>query len=87
MTFRSFWCFFLQKRAQNTTYLLEFHLVFLLSHSCPSLQKSPDIFYPGSAEEEGFEPPKGSSPLPVFKTGAINRSTTPPEIGGNALQM
>ena len=35
------------------------------------------------AEEVGFEPtdPCGS---PVFKTGAINRSTTPPRVAGEA---
>jgi len=31
------------------------------------------------AEEEGFEPPIRSSRMPVFKTGAINRSATPPK--------
>lgn len=31
------------------------------------------------AEEEGFEPSLGF-PKPVFKTGAINHSTTPPFI-------
>jgi hypothetical protein len=31
------------------------------------------------AEGVGFEPTKACA-LPVFKTGAINRSTTPPEI-------
>ena len=29
------------------------------------------------AEEEGFEPSKALT-LPVFKTGAFNRSATPP---------
>ena len=28
----------------------------------------------------GFEPTKGAKPLPVFKTGAINRSATPPGV-------
>ncbi len=31
------------------------------------------------AEGAGFEPAEGF-PSPVFKTGAINHSTTPPEI-------
>ena len=31
------------------------------------------------AEEGGFEPP-ASCPAAVFKTAALNRSTTPPEI-------
>jgi hypothetical protein len=30
------------------------------------------------AEEVGFEPTKGYKPLPVFKTGAFNRSATLP---------
>ena len=30
------------------------------------------------AEREGFEPSKGYYPLPVFKTGAFNRSATSP---------
>ena len=32
------------------------------------------------AEEVGFEPTKGYKPLPVFKTGAFNRSATLPNI-------
>jgi hypothetical protein len=31
------------------------------------------------AEREGFEPSKGYQPLPVFKTGAFNRSATSPK--------
>jgi hypothetical protein len=31
------------------------------------------------AERGGFEPPSGGYPLPVFKTGAFNRSATSPE--------
>ena len=31
------------------------------------------------AEEVGFEPTKGYKPLPVFKTGAFNRSATLPK--------
>ncbi len=31
------------------------------------------------AEEVGFEPTKGYKPLPVFKTGAFNRSATLPD--------
>ncbi len=30
------------------------------------------------AERVGFEPTKGYKPLPVFKTGAFNRSATSP---------
>ena len=30
------------------------------------------------AERVGFEPTKGYQPLPVFKTGAFNRSATSP---------
>ncbi len=30
------------------------------------------------AEGEGFEPTAGTGPTPVFKTGALNRSATPP---------
>ncbi len=30
------------------------------------------------AEGVGFEPTRGYSPLPVFKTGALNRSATLP---------
>ena len=32
------------------------------------------------AEREGFEPSIGSYPMPVFKTGAFNRSATSPFI-------
>ena len=32
------------------------------------------------AEEVGFEPTKGYKPLPVFKTGAFNRSATLPNL-------
>lgn len=34
--------------------------------------------YP-KTEEVGFEPTDGGYPSPVFKTGAIDRSATPPE--------
>ena len=30
------------------------------------------------AEREGFEPSMGYKPMPVFKTGAFNRSATSP---------
>lgn len=30
------------------------------------------------AEEVGFEPTVGYQPTPVFKTGALSRSATPP---------
>jgi hypothetical protein len=30
------------------------------------------------AEEQGFEPWVGYKPTPVFKTGALNHSATPP---------
>ena len=31
------------------------------------------------AEREGFEPSMGYKPMPVFKTGAFNRSATSPQ--------
>ncbi len=33
------------------------------------------------AEGEGFEPPVGVEPTPVFKTGAFDRSAIPPRLG------
>jgi hypothetical protein len=36
------------------------------------------------AEGEGFEPPRACA-LPVFKTGAFNRSATPPVSGFRVL--
>ena len=33
------------------------------------------------AEGQGFEPWIGYKPMPVFKTGAFNRSATPPTGG------
>ncbi len=33
------------------------------------------------AERQGFEPWIGYKPMPVFKTGAFNRSATSPEMG------
>ena len=41
------------------------------------------------AEGVGFEPTRACA-LPVFKTGAINHSTTPPEIAplfSNAIRL
>ena len=38
------------------------------------------------AEGVGFEPTKACA-LPVFKTGAINRSTTPPGLSGSILPL
>ena len=32
------------------------------------------------AEEQGFEPWVGYKPTPVFKTGALNHSATPPSL-------
>ena len=33
------------------------------------------------AERVGFEPTMGYKPMPVFKTGAFNRSATSPKSG------
>lgn len=35
------------------------------------------------AEEQGFEPWVGYKPTPVFKTGALNHSATPPNDAHN----
>ncbi len=35
------------------------------------------------AEEQGFEPWVGYKPTPVFKTGALNHSATPPNERDN----
>ena len=35
------------------------------------------------AEEQGFEPWVGYKPTPVFKTGALNHSATPPNAENN----
>ena len=35
------------------------------------------------AEEQGFEPWVGYKPTPVFKTGALNHSATPPNAANN----
>ena len=35
------------------------------------------------AEEQGFEPWVGYKPTPVFKTGALNHSATPPNEAHN----
>ena len=40
---------------------------------CPGLLADGEM-----AEGEGFEPSIGGYPMPVFKTGAFNRSATPP---------
>ena len=37
------------------------------------------------AEGVGFEPTRGYSPLPVFKTGALNRSATLPTERGESF--
>ncbi|ESE43086.1 hypothetical protein SHD_0261, partial [Shewanella decolorationis S12] len=34
-------------------------------------------------EEQGFEPWVGYKPTPVFKTGALNHSATPPNDAHN----
>ncbi len=39
------------------------------------------------AEGQGFEPWKGYKPLPVFKTGAFNRSAIPPAHGARYYQF
>lgn len=39
------------------------------------------------AETERFELSKGYEPLPVFKTGAFNRSAIPPAYGGEYYQF
>ena len=36
------------------------------------------------AEEQGFEPWVGYKPTPVFKTGALNHSATPPNERDNS---
>jgi hypothetical protein len=36
------------------------------------------------AEEQGFEPWVGYKPTPVFKTGALNHSATPPNETHNS---
>ncbi|ESE42753.1 hypothetical protein SHD_0606 [Shewanella decolorationis S12] len=38
------------------------------------------------AEEQGFEPWVGYKPTPVFKTGALNHSATPPN-GANDISI
>jgi hypothetical protein len=38
------------------------------------------------ADGVGFEPTRGARPLPVFKTGAFNRSATHPRLGYQLLR-
>ncbi len=41
-------------------------------------------FFVNMAEEQGFEPWVGYKPTPVFKTGALNHSATPPNERDNS---
>ncbi len=58
-----------------------------MASSLTQIKKGPQgaLFY--LAEEEGFEPSKGYEPLPVFKTGAFNRSATPPKPCAHAAVL
>ena len=65
-----FWLFLVCPKTKKPRNLLDFEVLTLID------------FY--SAEEEGFEPPDPCG-SPVFKTGAINRSTTP--LFNNTLDL